>query len=54
VYIWLILQKVKNKLGKKPKPSTAHTVTDFRAKSIVLPEQSILQDKVGSSFTFLY
>lgn len=40
------MQKQKNKVGKKAKPNPTNTVTDFKAKSIVLPEQSILQDKV--------
>jgi hypothetical protein len=42
-------RKVKHKVGKKLPKAQNETRTDFQARSINLPNQSITQDKAGAA-----
>lgn len=42
-------RKVKHKVGKKLPKAQNETSTDFQARSINLPNQSITQDKAGAA-----
>lgn len=42
-------RKVKHKVGKKLPKAQNETSTDFQARSINLPNQSIKQDKAGAA-----